>query len=94
MKKFNFLSPLKPNPALEDFPLLPLILGLILGQMTESNLSAAWLMSGHSLWGLLDRPIAMGLLVVAALSIVLSLRMRARQRRKTIQEQLMNSARL
>lgn len=65
-----------------DFPLLPLILGLILGQMTENNLSASWLMSGQSLWGIFDRPIAMGLLVVSVISVILSLRMRSRQNRR------------
>ncbi|MDR3363123.1 MAG: tripartite tricarboxylate transporter permease [Desulfovibrio sp.] len=64
-----------------DFPLLPLILGLILGQMAESNLAASWLMSGHSLWGLFDRPVSMGLLAVSALSVFLSLRMRRKQQR-------------
>jgi putative tricarboxylic transport membrane protein len=62
-----------------DFPLLPLILGLILGQMTERNLSAAWLMSGHSFWGLFERPIAMLFLGVAALSVVFALRSRKKQ---------------
>ena len=70
-----------------DFPLLPLILGLILGQMTETNLSAAWLMSGHSLWGIFDRPVAMGLLIVSAISVFFSLRMRRKQeQRMTVQE--------
>ena len=62
-----------------DFPLLPLILGLILGQMTERHLSAAWLMSGHNFWGVFERPIAMFFLAVACMSVILSLRSRKKQ---------------
>ena len=62
-----------------DFPLLPLILGLILGQMTERNLSAAWLMSGHSFWGIFERPVAMLFLGVAVLSVLFALRSRKKQ---------------
>jgi putative tricarboxylic transport membrane protein len=62
-----------------DFPLLPLILGLILGQMAESYLSAAWLMGGHSFLGILQRPAAIGFLAISALSVYFSLRMRKRR---------------
>jgi putative tricarboxylic transport membrane protein len=65
-----------------DFPLLPLILGLILGQMAERHLSAAWLISGHSFWGVFDRPIAMGFLVVSVISVIISLRSRSKQKQK------------
>ena len=62
-----------------DFPMLPLILGLILGQMCERNISAAWLMSGHSFWGIFDRPIAMLFLAAAILSVIFALRSRKKQ---------------
>ncbi len=62
-----------------DFPLLPLVLGLILGPMMEVHLSACWVMSGHSLWGITGRPVAAGFLVLAAVSVAYSLRKR-RQR--------------
>lgn len=59
-----------------DFPLLPLVLGLVLGQMTEFHLSACWSMGDQSLTGFLGRPVALGLLVISAGSMAFSLYMR------------------
>ena len=67
-----------------QFPTLPFILGLILGKMTESNLSACWQMSEQSFWGIFDRPVAMGLLVVSLLSVLISLRVRAKNTQSQI----------
>lgn len=65
-----------------DFPLLPLVLGLILGQMAESNLSACWQLGRGSLMGLFERPAAVTLLVLSALSVIFSLRARRRVARQ------------
>ncbi|WP_461208603.1 tripartite tricarboxylate transporter permease [Desulfocurvus sp. DL9XJH121] len=56
------------------FPILPLVLGLILGKMAESNLRVSILMGGGDLSGYLHRPIALTFLGVALLSILFSVR--------------------
>lgn len=63
-----------------DFPLLPLVLGLILGQMAESSFSACWQLGRGSLAGLFERPAAAALLALSVLSVIFSLRMRRRAR--------------
>lgn len=65
-----------------DFPLLPLVLGLILGQMAESSLSACWQLGRGSLTGLFERPAALTLLALSALSVIFSLRARRRGARE------------
>ena len=55
------------------YPLLPLVIGLILGRMLENNLRTTLVMGHGSLTVLLDRPIAMVFLVAAALSLIISL---------------------
>lgn len=55
------------------FPLLPLVLGLILGRIAESQLRSAYSMGGDSLAGFLNRPIALVFLGISLLSLVLSL---------------------
>lgn len=55
------------------YPLLPLVLGLILGGMCESQFRSAYTTSGDSLVGFLDRPIALTFLGVALLSICMNL---------------------
>ena len=62
------------------FPLLPLVLGLILGRMAESQFRAAYSRGGDSLAGFLDRPIALFFFAVAALSLGLSLYSAAKRR--------------
>jgi len=56
------------------FPLLPLVLGLILGKMAESNLRVSILMGGGDLSGYLQRPIALAFLALALISIIFSAR--------------------
>ena len=58
------------------FPVAPLVLGLILGRMTEENLRRALILSGGSCMVFVQRPIALSLLVLAVLSVLLSLRQR------------------
>jgi putative tricarboxylic transport membrane protein len=55
------------------FPLLPLVLGLILGSMAERELRISLVHGGGSLVGFLDRPIALFFLALAFLSVCWSL---------------------
>ncbi len=57
----------------QGFPLLPLVLGLILGRMAETQLRVSIVMSNDSLAGYLNRPIALCFFAAAALSVAYSL---------------------
>jgi putative tricarboxylic transport membrane protein len=62
-----------------DFPLAPLVLGVILGPIAETNLRRA-LMADADWMTFLTRPISLGLLVMAVLSILWSVRYHLRTR--------------
>ncbi|GEN24337.1 tripartite tricarboxylate transporter permease [Halomonas cupida] len=62
-----------------DYPLAPLVLGVILGPIAESNLRRA-LMSDDNWMLFLTRPISLALLVLAAVSILLAIRHHRRHR--------------
>lgn len=62
-----------------EFPIAPLVLGLILGRMTEENLRRALILSGGSWMVFLQKPIALTLLILAVLSVVVTLWQRRRQ---------------
>ncbi len=62
------------------FPVAPLVLGLILGRMVEENLRRALILSGGSWMVFLQRPLALSLLVLAVLSVSLTLWQRRRTR--------------
>ncbi|MBN2751716.1 MAG: tripartite tricarboxylate transporter permease [Rhodospirillaceae bacterium] len=64
------------------FPLLPVILGLILGHMAEAQLRLAITLGSGSLAPFLTRPISLVLLVVSGLSLVLPYYMDARRKKK------------
>lgn len=53
-----------------EFPMPPIILGLILGNLAEKNLQRSLVLSNGDWRILLQRPIALGLLVVALFSLV------------------------
>ena len=57
-----------------DYPLSPILLALILGPMAEANLRRAMVISGGDPTILVSRPIAVGLMALAVLSLVLSIR--------------------
>ena len=57
-----------------DYPLSPILLALILGPMAEANMRRALVISGGDLSILVSRPIAVGLMVLAVVSLVLSIR--------------------
>nr|WP_300309140.1 tripartite tricarboxylate transporter permease [Halomonas sp.] len=63
-----------------DYPLAPLVLGVILGPIAETNLRRA-LMTDDNWMLFLTRPISLALLVLAAISILLAIRHHHRQRR-------------
>jgi putative tricarboxylic transport membrane protein len=56
-----------------DYPLAPLVLGVILGPIAETNLRRA-LMANEDWTAFLTRPVSAGLLALAVVSIALSLR--------------------
>ncbi len=56
-----------------DFPLLPLVMGLIFGSMAEREFRVSYTLGGDSLLGYLDRPIALFFLALAVFSVVFSL---------------------
>ena len=55
-----------------DFPLLPLVLGLILGKMAEQELRTSLIMGNGTLSEFLDRPIALFFIALSLLSIAWS----------------------
>lgn len=55
------------------FPIASLVLGLILGHMVEENLRRALILSGGSWSVFLQRPLALSLLMLALLSVALTL---------------------
>ena len=57
-----------------DFPLSPILLALILGPMAEANLRRAMVISSGDPSILVSRPIAVGLMVLAVVSLLLSIR--------------------
>lgn len=63
-----------------DYPLAPLVLGVILGPIAETNLRRA-LMADADWTAFLTRPVSAGLLLLAVLSIVLSVRSYRRLKR-------------
>ena len=67
-------------------PLAPLILGLILGDQIELNLIRA-IMTDNDPWLFLTRPISGGLLLAAALSVVLAIWQHLRHQKRTLGEE-------
>ena len=63
------------------FPLLPLVLGLILGNMAESQLRVSILEGGGTLSAYLHRPIALVFLALSLFSVVYSIRSIRRDRK-------------
>jgi putative tricarboxylic transport membrane protein len=57
-----------------DYPLSPILLALILGPMAEANLRRALVISSGDPMILISRPIAVGLMLLALLSLALSIR--------------------
>lgn len=56
-----------------DYPMAPLVLAIVLGPLTESNLRQALLISGGSFFAFFERPIAGSLLTIAILLFLLPL---------------------
>lgn len=55
-----------------DFPVAPLVLGLILGRMTEENFRRALILSGGSVRIFVERPLSAALLLLAVASVAFS----------------------
>jgi putative tricarboxylic transport membrane protein len=56
----------------QNWPIPPMILGVILGDMFEQNLRAALQMSDGSLMIFIERPIALTFVVLTILSVLVS----------------------
>ena len=65
-----------------NYPVAPLILGIILGPMAESNLNRAMLVSENNPMILLQRPFSLGFLVLSAVSFLVPLVNTLLERRK------------
>jgi len=72
-----------------DFPVSPILLGYVLGPMVEENFRRAMLLSRGSLSIFVDRPIALGFLIVGALLVVLQVvfALRASSTRRRVAKQ-------
>jgi putative tricarboxylic transport membrane protein len=66
-----------------DFPLAPVILGLILGELMEKNLRRAMALSGGGWEILFSSPLAIAIWILAAVSLLLPVIQRARTRGTT-----------
>lgn len=66
-----------------DYPLAPLVLGVILGPIAETNLRRA-LMTNEDWTLFFTRPVSLMLLILAGVSIVMAIRYRIKQHRQTI----------
>lgn len=64
------------------FPLVPIVIGMVLGKQIEFNLQVTMMMGGGSPRLLLERPISLGLLIATAvlLGVMVALRLRASRR--------------
>jgi putative tricarboxylic transport membrane protein len=54
------------------FEQAPLLLGFVLGDLMEEKLRQAMVISRGSLWGFIDRPVSLGLLVLALIVFIVS----------------------
>ena len=70
-----------------DWPLVPMILGFILGDMFEGSLRESLSMSGGSLMIFVQRPIALVLIVATAISVYLLLRVKQKVPEALLEEE-------
>jgi putative tricarboxylic transport membrane protein len=56
-----------------DVPLVPVILGILLGNQMENNLRRAMTISDGNLWALVESPLAVGLWLMAIIGFILPL---------------------
>jgi putative tricarboxylic transport membrane protein len=65
-----------------EFPIMPLVLGIILGPIADRELLRVAQIYGQNLWQIFERPITLGLFVLSVLSIVTPLVMGLLRTRK------------
>jgi putative tricarboxylic transport membrane protein len=70
-----------------DFPLAPIVLGLVLGTMIENNMRRALTTSNGHFMVFLENPISLGFLVIAALWVIVPLIMKMKGRNIIINEE-------
>lgn len=66
----------------DGFPLPPIVLGFILGSIVETNMRTAIIGSQGDVFGFLEKPISMGLLIFAVLMVVIPLLLEKRKKAK------------
>ncbi|WP_248930747.1 tripartite tricarboxylate transporter permease [Paenibacillus hamazuiensis] len=70
-----------------DFPLAPLVLGLVLGPMIENNLRRALTISNNSLSIFIEKPISLTFLIIGLLWLAIPLLLKIRGRKVLINEE-------
>jgi putative tricarboxylic transport membrane protein len=65
-----------------NYPIVPLVLGFILGPMLEQHFRSTLQLSGGSIGILFERPIVVGFLVAAIISIVISIKFKSSEVRE------------
>ncbi len=68
-----------------DYPLAPIVIGIILGPILEANLRRALLISREGYWIFLDRPVAATLVAVNVLLVLGAIAFAYRKRSKRIE---------
>jgi putative tricarboxylic transport membrane protein len=71
-----------------DFPLAPIVLGLVLGSMIENNMRRALTTSNGDFMVFLENPISLGFLVIAALWVIVPLIMKMKGKNIIINEEV------
>jgi putative tricarboxylic transport membrane protein len=66
-----------------QYPLSPIVIGMILGPLLENNLRRSLLISDEGYWIFLDRPVAATLIAFNVLLIVGAIWFAYKQRKKT-----------
>jgi putative tricarboxylic transport membrane protein len=70
-----------------DFPLAPIVLGLVLGPMIENNMRRALTTSNGDFMVFLENPISLGFLLIAALWVIVPLIMKMKGKNIIINEE-------
>jgi putative tricarboxylic transport membrane protein len=70
-----------------DFPLAPLVLGLVLGPMIENNMRRALTTSNGDFMIFLQKPMSAVFLIIAALWIIIPLLLKLRGKRVLVNEE-------
>ena len=70
-----------------DYPLAPLVLGLVLGPMIENNMRRALTTSNGDFMIFLQKPLSLVLLIIAALWIIVPILLKNRGKKVIVNEE-------